>query len=234
MDMPHFLASQSSDIQFQMLHITHPSKQQEFFEMFRKLKHNEVFTDISFVTKGQRILKIHRLVLASFSNFMKDLFHETHVPDLNYTLILPDVEYSDVEALCHILYGVDVAVPRSRFDKISKLAEMLGIPATKLKTPEDFLLDKNEPRLAAAAISRENANFTGNTVAVSATATVVQNVNKQLITSTHPQDLSLPPLCCWHCNRTFSQLEDFQTHLESHKGEKYKSKRHKCTKCKKV
>ena len=103
MDMPHFLASQSSDIQFQMLHITHPSKQQEFFEMFRKLKHNEVFTDISFVTKGQRILKIHRLVLASFSNFMKDLFNETHVPDLNYTLILPDVEYSDVEALCHIL-----------------------------------------------------------------------------------------------------------------------------------
>ena len=232
MDMPHFLASQSSDMQFQMLHITHPSKQQEFFEMFRKLKHNEVFTDISFVTKGQRILKIHRLVLASFSNFMKDLFNETHVPDLNYTLILPDVEYSDVEALCHILYGVDVAVPRSRFDKISKLAEMLGIPATKLKTPEDFLLDKNEPRLAAAAFSRENANCTGNTV--SATTAVVQNVNKQLITSTHPQDLSLPPLCCWHCNRTFSQLDDFQTHLESHKGEKYKSKRHKCTKCKKV
>ena len=104
MEMPHFLASQTySDVQFQMLHITHPSKQQEFFEMFRKLKHNEIFTDISFVTKGQRILKIHRLVLASFSSFMKDLFQETTVPDMNYTLILPDVEYSDVEALCHIL-----------------------------------------------------------------------------------------------------------------------------------
>ena len=137
-----------------------------------------------------------------------------------------------------------MAVPRSRFEKISKLAEMLGIPASKLKTPEDFLLDKNEPRLAAAsAFSRENntAHFTGNnTVSAAAAATVqVQNVNKQPIpnsSDTRPpqEDLSLPPLCCWHCNRTFSQLEDFQTHLESHKGEKYKSKRHKCTKCKKV
>ena len=57
---------------------------------------------------------------------------------------------TDVEALCHILYGVDVAVPRSRFDKIHNLADMLGIPVSKLKKPEDFLLDPNEPRLAAS------------------------------------------------------------------------------------
>ena len=211
--LPHFLASHNSDGQFQMLHITHSNKHQEFFEMFRKLKHNEIFTDVTFVTKGQRTLSIHRLVLASFSNFVKELLETTFVPDLNYTIILPDVEYSDVEALCHILYGVDVAVPRSRFDKISKLAEMLGIPASKLKTPEIFLLDRNEPRLAAS---------------VNKSLAQKQNIEKQ-----NKQD-NLPPLCCWHCNRTFSQLDEFQTHLESHKGEKYKSKRHKCQKCKKV
>ena len=44
-----------------------------------------------------------------------------------------------------------------------------------------------------------------------------------------------PPLCCWHCNKTFPQLKEFQRHLESqHKGETYKTKRHKCTKCKKI
>ena len=41
-------------------------------------------------------------------------------------------------------------MPRSRFDKIHNLADMLGIPVSKLKKPEDFLLDPNEPRLAAS------------------------------------------------------------------------------------
>ena len=216
--LPHFLAGQSSDLQFRMLHITHPNKHQEYFEMFRKLKHNEVFTDVTFHTKGKRTLRIHRLVLASFSGLMKEVFENTFSPDLNYTIMLPDIEYSDVEALCHILYGVDVAVPRSRFNKIFVLAEMLGIPASKLKTPEDFLLDKDEPRLAAATAS--------------ASMNLVQRPQQQ--ESHQGQNDDLPPLCCWHCNRTFSQLEEFQSHLETHKGEKYKSKRHKCQKCKKV
>ena len=41
-------------------------------------------------------------------------------------------------------------MPRSRFDKIYNLADMLGIPVSKLKSPEDFILDPNEPRLAAS------------------------------------------------------------------------------------
>jgi hypothetical protein len=84
---------------------------------------------------------------------------------------------------------------------------MLGIPASKLKTPEAFLLDPNEPRLASATREkRRRADVVGAT----------------------------PPLCCWHCNDSFPDLELLQKHLDTHKGEKYKSKRHKCQKCKKV
>ena len=42
------------------------------------------------------------------------------------------------------------------------------------------------------------------------------------------------PLCCWHCNRAFADLEELKTHVKTHKGERFKSKRHKCQKCKKV
>ena len=80
----------------------------------------------------------------------KDIFQDIAPSDNQYKILLPDIDYSDVEALCHILYGVDVAVPRSRFDKIKNLADMLGIPVSKLKSPEDFILDPNEPRLAAS------------------------------------------------------------------------------------
>ena len=43
------------------------------------------------------------------------------------------------------------------------------------------------------------------------------------------------PICCWHCNESFGNLDDLQTHLKTHKGELPKSsKKHKCQKCKKV
>ena len=92
----------------------HPNKHQEYFEIFRKLKHNEVFTDVTFVTKLSKTLSIHRAVLASYSSLFKSIFQEINSLDNHCKILLPDIEYSDVEALCHILYGVDVAVPRSR------------------------------------------------------------------------------------------------------------------------
>ena len=108
-----------------------------------------MFTDVTFVTKLSKTLSIHGPVLATYSKMFKDIFQD--IPsDNQYKILLPDIDYSDVEALCHILYGVDVAVPRSRFDKIYNLADMLGIPVSKLKSPEDFILDPNEPRLAAS------------------------------------------------------------------------------------
>jgi len=43
------------------------------------------------------------------------------------------------------------------------------------------------------------------------------------------------PICCWHCNESYANLDDLQTHLKTHKGELPKSsKKHKCQKCKKV
>jgi hypothetical protein len=112
MEIPQYLSNQCSDLQFRMLQIRHPNKHQEYFEVFRKLKHNEIFTDVTFITNKGRSLSIHKLILASYSSFIKDIMADTFAPDLTYTILLPEVDYSDVEALCHILYGVDVAVPR--------------------------------------------------------------------------------------------------------------------------
>ena len=217
-NIPHHIASQCSDVQFRMLHIKHPNKHQEYFEIFRKLKHNEIFTDVTFITKTGKSLSVHRSILAAYSDLFKNIFSEAF--DLHYKVLLPDIDYSDVEALCHILYGVDVAVPRSRFDKIHTLADMFGIPVSKLRTPEDFLLDPNEPRLAASQAAAASA---------ASVASAASRDNPRVSGET------LPPLCCWHCNRTFVSLKEFQTHLDTkHKGQAFKSKRHKCTKCKKV
>ena len=215
MEVPQHLASQCSDLQFRMLHIQHPAKHQEFFEMFRKLKHHEIFTDVTFVTKDSRFLPVHRMVLASYSQMMKNIFENAF--DLHYKILLPDVEYTDVEALCHILYGVNVTVPRSRFHKIHQLGEMLGIPVSKLRTPEDFLLPSKRPKRKTTPNSPPTS------------------VPEPPSTQKPSTSQEVPPICCWYCNCTFTNLEEFQKHLDAnHKDEAYKTKRHKCQKCKKI
>ena len=121
------------------------------------------------------------------------------------------MEYTDVEALCHILYGVEVSVPRSRFNKIYNLAHMLGIPVSKLNNPEHFLLHhhpKDHQLINEARKTKEKKK-------------------------------NPPPLCCWYCYSTFPNLALFQKHLEeAHPNEtlqKFSVKpSHKCPKCQKT
>ena len=121
------------------------------------------------------------------------------------------MEYTDVEALCHILYGVEVSVPRSRFNKIYNLAHMLGIPVSKLNNPEHFLRHhhpKDHQLINEARRSKEKKK-------------------------------NPPPLCCWYCYSTFPNLALFQKHLEeAHPNEtlqKFSVKpSHKCPKCQKT
>ncbi len=52
-------------------------------------------------------------------------------------------------------------------------------------------------------------------------------------TSSRP-DTAPPPLCCWHCNVAFRDLGELKVHIQSHQGEQFKKKLHKCQQCKKV
>ncbi len=77
MEIPQHLASQCSDVQLRMLRIQHPAnKQQEYFKTFRKLKESEVFTDVTFVAQNGRSLSVHRLVLASYSQLLKEMMED--------------------------------------------------------------------------------------------------------------------------------------------------------------
>ncbi len=80
--IPRHLTSHCSDVQLKMTHIVHPNKQQEYFEVFRNLKQNETFTDVILVTKDNRRMAIHKLVLISYSQFLKSWFESTFAPDL--------------------------------------------------------------------------------------------------------------------------------------------------------
>ena len=78
-----------------MMHIQHPAKQQQDLESFFKLREEESFCDMTFVTTGnekdpitgnmssnRRCIKVHSLVVAASSEFLKTWMETTFVADL--------------------------------------------------------------------------------------------------------------------------------------------------------
>ena len=77
-----------------MMHIQHPAKQQQDLESFFKLREEESFCDMTFVTtngKGdnsRRSIKVHSLVIAASSDFLKNWMESTFVADLKVRKLL--------------------------------------------------------------------------------------------------------------------------------------------------
>ena len=83
-----------------MMHIQHPAKQQQDLESFFKLREEESFCDMTFVTTGverdsttgnvssptRRYIKVHSLVIAASSEFLKTWMETTFVADLKVNL----------------------------------------------------------------------------------------------------------------------------------------------------
>ena len=139
---------------------------------------------------------------------------------LQYEVILPDTDHGNLESLMNILYGVDVAIPQNKLDQLHTLADMLGITVD-----------------LPFRIVEQSFHETGNEH-VSDLITMSVGGEKDAPEFTDLEDenagVDVLPLCCWHCNRAFADLEELKDHVKTHKGERFKSKRHKCQKCKKV
>ena len=76
-----------------MMHIQHPAKQQQDLESFYKLREEESFCDMTFVTSngeenGRKSIKVHSLVIAASSDFLKNWMETTFVADLKVRINL--------------------------------------------------------------------------------------------------------------------------------------------------
>ena len=78
-----------------MMHIQHPAKQQQDLESFFKLREEESFCDMTFITGGKfsndkserRCIKVHSLVIAASSDFLKSWMETTFVADLKVRIL---------------------------------------------------------------------------------------------------------------------------------------------------
>ena len=145
-----------------------------------------------------------------------------------YEVILPDTDFKNLQSLIDILYGVDVAIPQNRLDQLHNLADMLGITVDlPFRIVEQSFNDVDVGDMNGG----DQLNQVSNLVTMS-----VGGEKPPEFTDLEDENAGVDvlPLCCWHCNRAFADLEELKTHVKTHKGERFKSKRHKCQKCKKV
>ena len=90
-----FSVGQCSDMHIRMMHIQHPAKQQQDLESFFKLREEESFCDMTFITGGKfsndkserRCIKVHSLVIAASSDFLKSWMETTFVADLKVGIL---------------------------------------------------------------------------------------------------------------------------------------------------
>ena len=90
-----FSVGQCSDMHIRMMHIQHPAKQQQDLESFFKLREEESFCDMTFITGGKfsyykserRCIKVHSLVIAASSDFLKSWMETTFVADLKVRIL---------------------------------------------------------------------------------------------------------------------------------------------------
>ena len=104
-----------------MMHIQHPAKQQQDLESFFKLREEESFCDMTFITGGEfsndkserRCIKVHSLVIAASSDFLKSWMETTFVADLKVRIL--QIHRKERRTHIQIIYAASVMVLKCHF-----------------------------------------------------------------------------------------------------------------------
>jgi len=74
-------------------------------------------------------ISVHRIVLASASPWLKTIFEDVdlHPTDRYYTILLPDVKYTDMVLLIKFIYGGEVTVPLKQLGTLQDLIQLLQL-----------------------------------------------------------------------------------------------------------
>lgn len=91
---------------------------------FQNFRQDETMLDVTLVCNGKS-LKAHKLVLASCSQFFKELFSEN--PCQHPIVILRHFDFEDLKACIDFIYKGELSVPRERLMTALKVAEDLNI-----------------------------------------------------------------------------------------------------------
>ncbi|CAL4236003.1 unnamed protein product, partial [Meganyctiphanes norvegica] len=95
-----------------------------FCHILHRLRNKPRYSDATLACEG-RLFMVHRLVLATCSDFFDEIFQQT--PNDNTVIVLNEARAQDVEALLDYMYCGQVNVLQSNLAALLKTAECLKI-----------------------------------------------------------------------------------------------------------
>ena len=107
---------------------------------FRQLWENQDFVDVTLATADFKQLKAHKAILASSSQFFREIFLEN--PHSSPLLFLKDVTFNDLQSILKFIYLGQCEVEKDMFEHFLKIGRALDISGLN---EEDFARNPQIP-----------------------------------------------------------------------------------------
>jgi len=237
-ELPVHLEAQCSDKI--LMHINRPSNFQQTIELSLQDLDCGNFTDISLFCDSGKPLKMHGLLLSAASSFLGHIFNSTFSPNLEHTVLLPDVEEEALTSLCQLLYGNSIILQRSKLNDLYSLLDLLCIQLSlsisqEVDDPGDYALYHDE-----TVDENEDAKILNidvkNDIPDSAYSVAEETVNTSSEVCERGDDSEKElPICCWHCNQELLNFSQLSEHVKlvhgGSQGRVSVRRHHRCPRC---
>merc|ERR1711909_208068 len=209
------------------------------------------YTDVTLVSDDRRKIKAHKVILASASQFFREILPE--ISSHNPVLFLKGIEHSELLAIIRFVYVGTTEVAQDNLDKFMKAAQDLQIEGLQenkktkdaIKYSDKYQDNKNmdfkshfevknkyQNNENGLALYQETDEYSTDTW-LQATADEYHSFDEYKTTDPNNQrrykqgnNLGFR-IKCDQCDREFSRKDNLQTHIQSkHEGKKYS-----CDKC---
>lgn len=96
-------------------------------ETFARYFEKEDYLDVTFVCKGGRQIRAHKLILSSVSPFLKQIFSEWKGNEDMVTIFVPDVDHNILKLLLDFIYEGTTRLSQTELDGFKTVKRMLKI-----------------------------------------------------------------------------------------------------------
>ena len=193
-------------------------------------------SDITLVTKDNRKIPAHKLILSSGSTFFRGLFAE----DLGHQhplLYLPGVGTDVLEAILHFLYQGQVQIRREQVKEFLAMAEDLGVEGlnkdmdqgSNLQHETNYSLDNTS--LGNVKETDEDDWFEKVNHQKDEPNSVNEKVSNGIFETNQLANTKILNTLCYICNINFINSKDLKDHKKIHKTKQKSDRPFKCNVC---
>ena len=151
-------------------------------DMFRQLKSDTDFTDVTLVSEDLVHIRAHKVILAASSELFQAILRNTRSP--NSLLYLKGVHHNHLEALMTFVYDGEVEVEEKNLEELMRVAMELQVKGL-------FKENDEEKRKGYSSMSNDTKNAENNSFETEDSKATMKNIVKKVTKEKKTEESSL-------------------------------------------